>query len=170
MPRSSRSKTKPNYEMLQTSAKLDKIDACLQMMLDRFPSKGVLSPEEIQDWHKDLTPFSSEAIDYAFETHRRNAIFFPLAGQILDLCISYDPPQYKEFKRQCDAICRARHGKGYGTRDMIAVLIKLDSPMLGGKRKTPATEEEIEKILAQIDRKRHGGAPEWRRQSAISES
>jgi hypothetical protein len=103
--------------MQPTSQKLDVIDSCLQKMLDCFPQKGRLTVQEIDDWHRDLSPFSAEAINFAFDSHRRNALFFPVAGQILDLCISYDPPDQRSTVT-CDAACKAQHFKGYQWSDI----------------------------------------------------
>jgi hypothetical protein len=116
MPRSSRSKTKPAHTMMPSSQRLDAIDNWLQKMLNAFPAKGTITPEEINDWHKDLANFSLEAIDFAFEKHRTNAIFFPLYGQIIDLCISYEPPEPPStFTR----IPSEEYGKGYGQADIL---------------------------------------------------
>lgn len=158
MPKSSRSKTKHAQEMRPTSQKLDGIDSWLQKMLDRFPQKGQLTTSEIEDWHRDLAVFSLEAINFAFEKHRTNALFFPLAGQILDLCISYDPPENRvKSTAHCDAICKARHGKGYNGNDMLWMFGKMQQAYAAGD--TPDTEA----LLTQLDSIRPGGAPEWRK-------
>jgi len=38
-------------------------------------------------------PFTLTAIDWAFDTHRRLGNFFPKFGNILDLCIAWEPPE-----------------------------------------------------------------------------
>lgn len=158
MPKSRQSRTKHTQEILPTSQKLDVIDKLLQKMLDAYPAKGRITTEEVQDWHKDLTPFSVAAIEFAFESHRRNAIFFPLYPQIIDLCISYDPPdQQVRTNANCDAICRARHGKGYNSNDMMWLFHKMQQAYATGD--VPDTEA----LMTQLDAKRHGGAPEWRK-------
>jgi hypothetical protein len=156
MPKSSQRKTRSNSEMRPTSEKLDKIDSWLQTMLDRFPQKGQISTEEIQDWHHDLSPFSLAAIDFSFESHRTNALFFPMVRQILDLCISYDPPAPINTL-VCDATCRARHGKGYSWKDMYAAYEMMRQAV---EKKKPIDSEAI---LSFIDSKRENGAPEFRR-------
>lgn len=159
--RSKQSKTKHAQEILPTSQKLDAVLKWLQKMLDAFPQKGKVTQEEIEDWCRDLTPFSLQAIDFAFESHRRNALFFPLYGQILDLCISYDPPEQQvRSTANCDAICKARHGKGYGWRDMYAAYELMRQAVKEGRK---IDSEEILKI---INSKREGGAPEFRREAA----
>lgn len=166
MPRSSQRRPKHAQEMQPTSQKLDAIDSWLQKLLDAFPAKGQLTTEEITDWHKDLTPFSVDAIDYAFETHRRNAIFFPIYGQILDLCISFNPPNLPVGNPRCGTECKSRHGKGYHFNDFFWMLTKLRAPCVVGPlanpRKKKATEEEIQDLLRECDEKRPTGAPEFR--------
>ena len=167
MPKSSRRKTKPDYEMLPISRKLDVIDSWLQKMLDRFPQKGQLSTSEIEDWHRDLTPFSVEAIDFAFEKMRLG-IFFPMNGQVLDLCMAYEPPEAPNVRSnsRCDKQCKERHGKGYHWNDFYWMMGKLRMPAFvgpdGNPRKEKATEAEIQALLTECDNKRPGGAPEFR--------
>jgi len=157
MPKSTRRKSNSNAGMQPTSQKLERIDSHLQKMLDYFPAKGELSPGEIQDWHRDLGDFSLEAIDFAFESHRRNAIFFPLPAQIIDLCISYDPPDPVVNTSRCDAICKARHGKGYHWNDMYWLFEKMKQAYAKGD------VPDVDALMKELDSKRVGGAPEWRR-------
>jgi hypothetical protein len=158
MPRSSRSKTKSAHTMMPSSQKQDAIDKWLQKMLNAFPAKGQITPEEINDWHKDLGNFSLEAIDFAFEKHRTIAIFFPIYGQIIDLCLSYDPPDVLvKTNARCDATCQARHGKGYNENDMKWLFRRMQQIYAGGD--TPDSEA----LLTELDSKRKGGAPEWRK-------
>jgi len=164
MPQSSRNKNKYAQEMLPSSQKLDAIDNCLQKMLDAFPQKGRLTPEEVQDWHRDLTPFSLQAIEFAFDSHRRNAIFFPLYGQILDLCISFDGTNIPKNTTNCDAICKARHGKGYSEVD-IKYLWEIYTEKRESLPNRPMTDLEIDSLLNDLDRKR-GHKPVWRQEIA----
>jgi hypothetical protein len=159
MPRSSQQRNKHAQEILPTSQKLDVIDSWLQKMLDRFPQKGQISTSEIDDWHHDLGPFSVAAIDFAFESHRRNALFFPMTAQVLDLCISFDPPEQKPTST-CDAICKARHWKGYGWKDMYWMYERMQESYRVGDI------PDSEALLTELDSKRHGRAPEWRRNAA----
>lgn len=172
MPKSTRSKTKHVGEMMPTSQKLDVIDSWLQKMLDRFPQKGQLTTSEIEDWHKDLAVFSGDAIEYAFEVHRRNAIFFPLNGQIIDLCVSYDPPGTRVVSTsRCDDECKKRHMQGYGENparglhDMTR-LYELVCRKIQAETRKPDnrfTDEEIDGLLADLDKMR-GLVPEFRRE------
>ncbi len=158
MPRSSRSKTRPAYTMMPSSQKQDAIDKYLQKMLNAFPAKGAITPEEINDWHRDLANFSLEAIDFAFEKHRTMAIFFPMYGQIIDLCISYDPPELRvRTNARCDAVCLSRHGKGYNENDMKWLFRRMEQIYAGGN--TPDSDA----LLTELDSKRKDGPPEFRR-------
>lgn len=156
MPRQRR--TKPAQEIRPTSQKLDLIDNWLQKMLDRFPAKGQITTSEIQDWHRDLAPYSEAAIDFAFDKMRMG-IFFPMNGQALDLCMSYDPPDAPTTvsTARCDATCRARHGKGYNENDMKWLFRRMEKIYATGDTPDP------EALLTELDSRRPDGAPEWRR-------
>lgn len=157
MPRSRQSRTKHVQEIVPSSQKLDLIDSWLQKMLDRYPAKGQITESEVVDWHRDLTPFSLEAIDFAFDKMRLG-IFFPMNGPVIDLCISYQPPEQRVVSSvHCDATCRARHGKGYNEADMKWLFQRMQQVYAGGD--TP----DADVLLAELDSKRKGGAPEWRR-------
>lgn len=158
MPRRRQSKTAYAQEIVPSSTKLDAINSWLAKMLDRFPQKGTITESEVVDWHHDLTPFSLEAIEYAFDAHRRNAIFFPMNAQILDLCISYDPPGTKVVSTaRCDIVCKSRHGKGYGEEDMKRLWGYVERELAKGDTL------DMDALLNELDSKRPGGAPEFRR-------
>lgn len=160
MPRSTRKKSTTAGGQTLTSEKLDWIDNWLQRMLMEFPSKGDLETVEIQDWHKDLAPYTLEAIEFAFDTHRRNGNFFPIQADILPLCESMDPRRNVVANTSsCDAICKARHGKGYGWNDMIWLFKKAQSVHASGD--TP----DYDALLDELDKKRPEGAPEFRREA-----
>ena len=153
---SKRNRTKSVQEIVPSSQKFDAISDWLQKMLDRFPAKGKLTESEVQDWIRDLTPFSVAAINFAFEKMRLG-IFFPMNGQVIDLCLSYDPPEQRvQSTANCDAICRARHGKGYNETDMVWLFGKMQQAYANGD--TP----NVDALMTELDNRR-GGAPEWRK-------
>jgi hypothetical protein len=158
MPKSKQQKTKVAGELISRSSAsaIERVDYWLNFLLSVFKEKPELTEEEIAFWHRDLAPFSPAAIDYAFEAHRRNAIFFPLYGQIIDLCISFEPPKIAS-QTTCDAICRARHGKGYNEADIKKLCNLMIREMDAGRFVVP------EKLLDELDKIRAGGSPEWRR-------
>ena len=150
--------------LLSVSAK---IDSLLKEMLTTFPSKGEVTVEEIEHWHRDLQPFPLPAIEWSFDTHRRNGRFFPLYGEILDLCISWEPAQ--RDTRVCDAECRKKHGTGYGENHVkgffdVTFLGELVREKIVANKRTRdqvLTDDEIEQLCVELDKKR-GGAPVWR--------
>ena len=158
MPASSPPRTKSAPQIVPTSAKLDVIDNWLNKMLDRFPQKGQLTTSEIEDWHRDLGPFSLAAIEFAFE-HMRMGLYFPMNGPVIDLCLSYEPRESPHAKSNssCDAICRARHGKGYYDADMIWVFGKAMRIYRAGD------VPDYDALLTEVDERRPDGPPEWRR-------
>jgi len=122
MPRQSRSRTKESSDheprLLQQEEKKNAIDSWLEKHRSYFPEKAPLTTDEFMQWHRDVMPFSLAAIDWAFDAHRRLGKFFPKYGDILDLLVTWEAPDAFANTSTCDAICRARHGKGYGYRDM----------------------------------------------------
>lgn len=106
----------------------------------------------------DLNRYSEEAIKFAFEEHRLLAMYFPVPGQIIDLCRTWQPPQ--QFVHGCDAECRSRHGRGYGTEDVIW-LLKRYGEVRESLPNSRLTDGEINKLYDELDQKR-GQAPAWR--------
>jgi len=159
MPKPKPQRTKDNGELLPPSTVYDRIDYWLQTMLTTFPSKGELTSEEIEHWHRDLEPFLMQAIDYAFDTHRRNGRFFPVYGDILDICVTFEPEAKEQYKPGCSAECLERHGKGYNGNDMQKLW-----KMYSARRKElerSLSKREIFELLDKLDAWR-GKAPEWR--------
>jgi hypothetical protein len=156
--KSSPSKTRPAQEMQPSFEKLNAISNWIAKMLDRFPAKGRITDSEMQDWYKDLGPFSLQAIDFAFE-QMRLGLYFPNNGQVIDLCISYEPSETPTVKSTstCDDLCKRRHGKGYNENDMKWLFKRMQQIYAGGD--TPDSEA----LLTELDEKRQGGAPEWRK-------
>jgi hypothetical protein len=155
MPPSKPRRRKGHGEVMPPLSVLELVDSWLKKMLTAFPAKGELSESEIEDWHRDLGVYPAEAINYAFETHRRHGNFFPLYHDILDMCIGWEPEP--EYKPGCSRECLARHGKGYNEIDVKNLYHMVEREIAAGR---PIDEEAL---LAELDRKRPQGAPEWRR-------
>jgi hypothetical protein len=155
MPQSKPRRRKGHGEVMPPLNVLDRIDALLKEQLTQHPEKGELTDAEIEHWHRDLSPFPIVAIEYAFETHRRNSRYFPQYGDILDICVTWEPE--KKYKPGCSRECRARHGKGYNEVD-VKNLYKMVVREVEAQR--PVNEESL---LSELDSKRPAGPPEWRR-------
>jgi hypothetical protein len=65
----------------------------------------------------------------------------------------------------CNPECKSRHGKGYHLNDIQWLLIRYER-MKDSLPNRPMTDAEIDKLLAELDSKRQGGAPQWRRSGA----
>lgn len=156
MPQSRPRRRKGNGEVVPPLSVSDRIDSLLKEHLTIFPSKGDVTVEEIEHWHRDLQPFPVQAIEWAFDCHRRNARFFPLYGEILDLCIAYAPTTGQSV---CDTECRRKHGKGYGSNDILWLLEKYNQKRAAVNR--ALNEDEMEEIYKALDKHR-GYAPQWR--------
>ena len=156
MPSSKTRRRSGRGEVIPPLSKLQRIDELLKVQRETFPQKELTS-EEIERWERDLSNYPIEAIEYAFDNHRRLAMFFPVPAQILELCQSYLPNL--RDPNACDADCQSRHGRGYGELD-IQKLFKLfvaKRQQIG--RQLNATEFEL--LLQDLDRVR-GRKPDWR--------
>jgi hypothetical protein len=170
MPQSSPRKSKSKGETMPPLIASDRIDSLLKEHLNIFPSKGELSPEEIEHWHRDLSPFPIAAIDWAFDNWRRNGRFFPVYGDILDQVVTWEPPaSQSKYVPGCDAICKARHRRGYGEAAMYGLhditrlneLIRRKIESENRTREQLLTDSEIESLYDELDKLR-GSKPEWR--------
>lgn len=157
MPKS-RPRRRPGHgELIPPSSVSDRIDSLLKEHLAIFPSKAELTQEEYEHWHGDLGRFSIQAIEYAFEEWRRNGHFFPVYDDILQLCKAWQP---NSIRKRCGDECESRHGKGYGTADVLKLwqMHTTARQQLGRQ----LTEEEWEGLYGALDHWR-GGAPEFRK-------
>ncbi len=174
MPRSKQRKASGQGEIMTPSRVLDVIDNCLKDMARTYPQK-VLEPEEIEHWHRDLSPFPVKAIEWAFDNWRRNGRFFPVYGDILDQCIAWAPPEQKHTQA-CDAQCKARHRRGYGEMPFagmhdITRLNELVRRKISTEKRTREqlfTDSEIEGLYDELDKMR-GSSPDWRKQRVIED-
>lgn len=132
----------------------DAIDSILKEMQNIFPKE--LTDAEIEHWHRDLQPFPIPTIEWAFDAHRRNGRFFPVFGEILDLCIAYAPNNGQPI---CDSECKRRHGKGYGSNDILWLLEQHNRKR--DELNRPLTEAELEPLYEALDTHR-GHKPQWR--------
>lgn len=147
-------KSKPKSAVMPPLTTFDRIDSLLQHELERFRStKAEITEEEVEHWHRYLEPYPLQAIEWAFDSYRRNGTFFPVYGNIIDLCKAWRPTEAQAGL--CEPSCRARHGRGYHANDMIWLFKNYDFP------DRPLTDQEISGMLDQLDKQR-GRAPEWR--------
>src|ERR1700674_499923 len=116
MPKSTQRRRKGHGEIVKPLNKLERIGELLQVQVETFPQKELTS-EEIARWEADLSDYPIEAIEYAFDSHRRLAMFFPVPAQILDICKTWLPPH--KYSPGCSAECKAQHGTSYGENDIL---------------------------------------------------
>lgn len=144
-------------EIVPPLSKLQRIGDLLQIQLETFPQKE-LTTGEVERWGEDLKDYSIEAIEYAFDTHRRLAMFFPVPGHIIELCRAY-LPESETTTRSCEPECQDRHGRGYGWNDIMKLWKLHDAKREDVGRKL--TAEEWDGLLDILDGKR-GQSPAWR--------
>src|SRR5216117_2917980 len=93
MPKSRQARQPGRGEVIPPLTVLQRVSALLKEHLSIFPSKPDLTEEEIHHWHQDLNAYPLEAIEYAFDSWRRNGRFFPVYADILELCRTWNPPE-----------------------------------------------------------------------------
>lgn len=156
MPQSKPRRRAGHGEIIPPLSKQERIHELLKIQLETFPAKE-LTPEEIVRWEQDLDNYPMDAIEWAFEEHRRMAMFFPVPAQILQLCGAWEPSQRPNTS--CSPECRARHGKGYGETDVIWLFHHYNVKRQELGRDLSNIEWNL--LLDQLDDHR-GRVPEWR--------
>lgn len=151
MPRSTTRRRKGHGEVIAPLSVSDKIDSLLKVLLATFPSKTELTDEEIENWHRDLSGYQVEAIEYAFDCFRRSGLFFPVPAQIIDLCQTWEPPL--KYRPGCDAVCKERHGKGYDDADLLA-LWKLYAEWYPKPLEKKLSYEQRQDLIDELDRRK----------------
>jgi len=157
MPSSPRRRRKGHGEIVPPLSKLQRIDELLKIQQETFPQKE-LTADEIERWGMDLANYPMGAIEYAFDTHRRLAMFFPVPAQIIELCDSY-LPESETTTRSCEPECQERHGRGYGWNDIMKLWKLYNAKFAELKRKL--TKAEWEELYVEVDKAR-GQVPAWR--------
>jgi hypothetical protein len=157
MPPYRQRKDKKLGELLRPSHESDRILDLLRIQASQFHHE--LEEDELKRWLRDLSKFQLKAIDFAFEQWRMNGRFFPMPADIMQLCSAWAPEE-KKYIEGCNAECRARHGKGYGTAD-VQWLLRRYYAMKDQLPNRRMTAGEINNLLDELDKKR-GAAPEWR--------
>ena len=146
--------------LLRPSHESDRILVLIQESAEQFHVE--LENDKFQRWLRDLARYPLTAIEFAFEKWHLGGRFFPQPADIIELCKAWEPniPQYVEG---CDALCKARHGKGYSGIDMKYLCSLIGKKIMAEKRRSDQkfTEAEIDALLDQLDDKR-GQSPDWR--------
>jgi hypothetical protein len=103
---------------------------------------------------------------FAFDNWNRNGRYFPKPKDVLEQVEVYRQtvPKNKYGYPDCDAICKAQHGKGYSGEDILW-LWKRYNDMLATLPNRAMTEAEVDGLLRELDSRRKGGAPEWRKRA-----
>lgn len=114
-----------------------------------------MSPERQDQLLKDLEPYRLEAIDWALDNWGRNSRTLPVIGELTPLLRTWVVDNVRA--ENCAPECQERHGRGYGTNDILWLIKKRMASS------QPWTEGMYDAALTDLDRRREGGAPEWRR-------
>jgi hypothetical protein len=154
MPRSRQRNDKKQGVLLRPPNESDRILQLVQEMGGQFQRE--MEESDFQRWLRDLARFPIAAIEFAFEKWHENGRFFPQPADIRDLCNAWTPniPVYMDG---CNALCKLRHGKGYGTADVLW----LYGQYMKKRKGSALNEPEIEILLDMLDKHRKH-APAWR--------
>jgi hypothetical protein len=139
--------------LLRPLGESEKIEDALLQMSNRLGRP--LSQERIEQFQRDLGSYPVSAIEWTLDSWARNLKVLPALSDLLQLLRTWHVENMPEEK--CSDERRYRHGKGYGTNDVLR-LWKMRQA--SGKS---WTEADYAAALNQLDRTRQGGAPEWRR-------
>lgn len=128
----------------------------LQMLVQMAARVGKpFSEARMQQLHDDLAHYPVEAIDWALDSWSRNSKVLPALADLLQLLRTWSVENV--LQQQCEPECQARHGKGYGTNDLMWLWKARQ------KSATKWTPLLYDLALDTLDQIREGGAPEWRR-------
>lgn len=114
-----------------------------------------LGPNEMKIWTNILRGCSDSSIEWAFDSWSRNGKFFPKPSEIIELIQAFNFTQTRP--QQCEPECQQRHGKGYHGNDVVWLFKRY---LLALKTDPNAKPEHF---MDELDSKRQGGAPEWRK-------
>lgn len=116
-----------------------------------------LSDDELRVW-KDLLNLCSQAeAEAAFKQWQMTGAWFPKPTEILQY-VADARDERKIAEEGCSKECQKMHGRGYGEND-IRWLWKRYS-----EQRAIDPEVKPEQFLDELDSKREGGAPGWRRE------
>jgi hypothetical protein len=102
--------------------------------------------EAFRDWH-----FREWGDDYPK---------MPTPGQIMESINAVR--EARRTEGSCSKECRAKHGTGYGTKDIMWLVTRR---MLEAKPGVRWSIGDWEELLKELDGKRPQGTPEWRKNS-----
>jgi hypothetical protein len=116
----------------------------------------VLEPEETEIWENLLKPYPPAALAYAFDNWRRNGNFWCKPFNIIQLI-----DVYRGTQRSSKLPTYEHQGEGYNEGDMLSLWKMVSAKSI--KLKRYLVQDEIWELLGEIDKKRPGGAPAFRR-------
>lgn len=150
------SQPETNQQLIRPSQEQEKIDAALLLMATRIGR--VITERMVEMWHRDLAVYPVDGIEWAFDSWGRNAKRLPVLSDITELLTTWAGGKVPEYG--CESECHALHGKGYHTNDILWLMKKRMSKHTPGEKWSLA---DWEAAFNELDEKRAGGAPEWRK-------
>ena len=142
--------TETPQTLLRTPDESSKILGAMVQMANRIGKP--FSEARLQQLHDDLGPYPVAAIEWSLDSWGRNSKVLPTLSDLLQLLRTWHVASQAEG---CD--CKHLHGTGYGWEDLKWMLKKRG---LHAERFSIAQWEEL---IAEMDSKREGGSPSWRK-------
>jgi hypothetical protein len=135
--------------LLRPQQELDRVLAAMVAMSNRIGKP--FSEARMDQLNTDLGGYPVEAIEWSLDSWGRNAKVLPALSDLLQLLRTWHVVSQPE---QCE--CRHLHGTGYGLEDLKWLLKQR------GLHAERWSIEKWEGLVAELDKKRPGGAPNWR--------
>ena len=132
---------------------LEESERVLQAMVTMAARIGKpFSEERMQQLHDDLGNYPVAAIEWSLDVHGRNSKVLPALADLLQLLRTWHVASQTEG---CE--CKHLHGTGYGWEDVKWLLKKR------GLHADRFSISQWEELFVELDSKREGGSPNWRK-------
>ena len=136
--------------LLRPPEESDRVLQALVQMATRIGKP--FSEQRMQQFHDDLISYPVQAIEYFCDCWGRSAKVLPALSDALALVQTW----YADHSEPTNCDCSHLHGRGYGTNDLMWLMNQR------GKSAESFSISQWEELMARLDAKREGGAPNWR--------
>ena len=137
--------------LLRPQEELERVLAALVTMSHRIGKP--FSEARMQQLSDDLASYRVAAIEWALDCWSRNSKVLPALADLLQLLRTWQAENIAE--ENCD--CSHLHGTGYGVEDIRWLMRRR------GQHAERFSIAQWEELFAELDKKRQGGAPNWRK-------
>lgn len=149
--RERRSPRETQQALLRPLEESSKILAAMTAMSNRIGKP--FSGERMDQLLHDLEVYPVNAVEWALDSWSRNARVLPALSDLLQLLRTWHAENVAEENCECSHL----HGTGYGVEDIRWLMQRR------GQFAERFSISQWEELFAELDKKRAGGAPEWRK-------